>query len=430
MIHTLFILNNRGDIVIEKHWRTATSRSAVEFFWAKVQACAHPKDVPPVMTGPKHYLINVFRGNMYYLATVTCEVAPLMVIELLHRVADVFVQYFSKATEDVLKQNFATIFQLLDEILDNGYPYITEPNALTSLIAPPTLAQKVVSAVTGKSGVSQKFGGGMLTNMPWRTGGVKYTNNEIYFDIVEEVSAVLDQKGKALYCNVDGKIECNSRLSGTPDLELLLSHPTVLDDVAFHPCVRHSPWVKKKVISFVPPDGKFLLCTYRLANQAQIYPPFFCKKDIHFGVHSGRIELMVGDRPGSNLQKVASMKGKSLATEELKIVIPFPSFVTSTDLKVDHGKCTYDEHTKVCVWDVGTIGSESPKLTGTMKVREVPEGTVRLERLPMTVHFRVPKATVSGLEVANMFLGESETYKPFRGVRAVVKSGKYQLRVE
>ena len=52
------------------------------------------------------------------------------------------------------------------------------------------------------------------------------------------------------------------------------------------------------------------------------------------------------------------------------------------------------------------------------------------ERLPMTVHFRVPKATVSGLEVANMFLGESETYKPFRGVRAVVKSGKYQLRVE
>ena len=100
------------------------------------------------------------------------------------------------------------------------------------------------------------------------------------------------------------------------------------------------------------------------------------------------------------------MKGKSLATEELKIVIPFPSFVTSTDLKVDHGKCTYDEHTKVCVWDVGTIGSESPKLTGTMKVREVPEGTVRLERLPMTVHFRVPKATVSGLEVANMFLGE------------------------
>ena len=429
MIHSLFLLNNRGTVVIEKHWRTATPRSAVEFFWKKVKSCGKQKDVPPVMTGPKHYLVNIFRENMYYLATITCEVAPLAVIELLHRIADVFSLYFSKATEDVLKQNFATIFQLLDEMLDNGYPYITEPNALTSLIAPPTLAQKVVSAVTGKSGVSQKIGGGMLTNMPWRKGGVKYTNNEIYFDIVEEVSSVLDEKGKALFCNVDGRIECNSRLSGTPDLELMVSDPSVLDDVSFHPCVRHSPWVKQKVISFVPPDGKFLLCSYRLANQAQIYPPFFCKKDIHYGAHSGRIEIMIGDRPGSNLQKVSSMKGKSLATEELRIVIPFPPFVTSTDLKVDSGKLSYDEITKVCVWEVGTFGATSPKLTGTMKLEEAPEGINRLESLPLTVHFRVPKATVSGLGVANMLLGKSETYKPFRGVRAVAKSGKYQLRV-
>ena len=97
-------------------------------------------------------------------------------------------------------------------------------------------------------------------------------------------------------------------------------------------------------------------------------------------------------------------------------------------MKVDSGKLSYDEVTKVCVWEVGTFGATSPKLTGTMKLEEAPDGVTRLERLPLTVHFRVPKATVSGLEVANM-LGESETYKSFRGVQAVVKSGKYQLRV-
>ena len=433
MIQSLFILNIKGDIVLEKHWRAATSRSVVDFFWEKVKACSDFRDVHPVITAPKHYLIHIYKDSLFYLATVTAEVAPLSVIELLHSVSNIFVEYFSKATESSLKQNFATIYQLLDEILDYGYPYITEPNALTSLIAPPTLAQKMVSAVTGQSGVSQKIGGGMLTNMPWRKGGIKYTNNEIYFDIIEEVNTILDKKGKPVFTDVNGCIECICHLSGTPDLELFLSHPSVLDDCSFHQCVRHSPWQKKKIISFVPPDGKFVLCKYRLANQAQIIPPFFFKKDIHYGRYSGRVEIMIGQRPsGSNLQKVASMKGKELGVEEFRVTIPFPSFVKSTDLKVDQGKMKYDEISKVCVWDVGTIGQKSPTLTGTVKVEEAPEemeGKERLESLPIIVDWRVPKCTVSGLEVVNMYLNESEKYKPFRGVRTVVKSGKYQMRV-
>lgn len=433
MIQSLFILNIKGDIVLEKHWRAATSRTVVDFFWDKVKACKSFRDVHPVLTAPKHYLIHIFRDNLFYLVTVTAEVAPMSVIELLHKIADIFIEYFAKATESTLKQNFATIYQLLDEILDHGYPYITESNALTSLIAPPTLAQKMVSAVTGQSGVSQKIGGGMLTNMPWRKGGVKYTNNEIYFDIVEEINTILDRKGKPIFTDVHGHIECICRLSGTPDLELFLSDPSILADCSFHQSVRHSPWQKKKIISFVPPDGKFTLCSYRLANQLPIVPPFFFKKDIHYGRYSGRVDIMIGQRPsGSNLQKVASMKGKELVVEEMRVTIPFPTFVKSTDLKVDQGKLTYDETSKVCVWEVGTIGQKSPTLTGTMKVEELPEereGEQRLETLPIIVDWRVPKCTVSGLEVVNMFLNESEKYKPFRGVRTVVKSGNYQMRV-
>ena len=70
------------------------------------------------------------------------------------------------------------------------------------------------------------------------------------------------------------------------------------------------------------------------------------------------------------------------------------------------------------MWDVGTIGQKSPTLTGTVKVEEAPEemeGKERLESLPLIVDWRVPKCTVSGLEVVNMYLNESEKYKPFRG---------------
>lgn len=39
---------------------------------------------------------------------------------------------------------------------------------------------------------------GQLSVVPWRRTGVKYTNNEAYFDVVEEIDAIIDKSGNAL----------------------------------------------------------------------------------------------------------------------------------------------------------------------------------------------------------------------------------------
>lgn len=36
---------------------------------------------------------------------------------------------------------------------------------------------------------------GQLSNIPWRRAGVKYTNNEAYFDVTEEIDAIIDKSG-------------------------------------------------------------------------------------------------------------------------------------------------------------------------------------------------------------------------------------------
>lgn len=41
--------------------------------------------------------------------------------------------------------------------------------------------------VSEKSNVASDLPEGMLTSIWWRKKGVKYTNNEIYLDIVEEI---------------------------------------------------------------------------------------------------------------------------------------------------------------------------------------------------------------------------------------------------
>lgn len=52
--------------------------------------------------------------------------------------------------------------------------------------------------------------------------------------------------------------------TGTPDLSMQFNSPQLLEDLSFHPCVRHRKWQKERVLSFVPPDGAFELATFRV----------------------------------------------------------------------------------------------------------------------------------------------------------------------
>lgn len=44
-------------------------------------------------------------------------------------------------------------------------------------------------------------------------------------------------------------------------------NPRLLDDVSFHPCVRFKRWETERVLSFIPPDGNFILMNYHVSSQ-------------------------------------------------------------------------------------------------------------------------------------------------------------------
>lgn len=46
---------------------------------------------------------------------------------------------------------YIIFFQLLDEMLDNGFPLATESNILKELIKPPNILRTIANTVTGKS---------------------------------------------------------------------------------------------------------------------------------------------------------------------------------------------------------------------------------------------------------------------------------------
>jgi AP-3 complex subunit mu len=87
--------------------------------------------------------------------------------------------------------------QILDEMMDNGFPLITEPNILKEMIAPPNIVNKMLNVVTGNSSsLGSKLPDATASFVPWRTTVVKDASNEVYVNIVEELDACINR-----YCS-------------------------------------------------------------------------------------------------------------------------------------------------------------------------------------------------------------------------------------
>eukprot|EP00595_Chromulina_sp_UTEXLB2642_P003032 CAMPEP_0196761946 /NCGR_PEP_ID=MMETSP1095-20130614/1267_1 /TAXON_ID=96789 ORGANISM="Chromulina nebulosa, Strain UTEXLB2642" /NCGR_SAMPLE_ID=MMETSP1095 /ASSEMBLY_ACC=CAM_ASM_000446 /LENGTH=388 /DNA_ID=CAMNT_0042112081 /DNA_START=164 /DNA_END=1330 /DNA_ORIENTATION=- len=386
--------------------------------------------MPPVVSTSKYYLISIYRNEVFLVATTTGETSPLLVIEFLHRVFDIFEEYFGTVEESTIKDNFASVYQLLEEMMDYGYPLTTEPNALKVMIKPNTVINRITSVAMGalgqSSNVSDVLPDGTLSNMPWRKTGVKYAQNEIYLDIIEEVDSIVDRNGIVITSEVSGVIQGNSKLSGVPDLALSFVDPTLIDDCSFHPCVRYNRFERDRVVSFVPPDGQFELMRYRVASKSPISAPCYCQPLLSFEYANerGTISLTIGTKHHCSLIFPQNKKNP-IIVEDVLVVIPFSRNIRTANFTVTAGTILFDEATKIARWTVGKLTSEkNPQLQGTIML-QTSGGSE--ESPPIEMQWKVPMASFSGLAVSSLQL-LNETYKPYKGVRTIAKAGKFQIR--
>ena len=385
----------------------------------------------------------------YTVAVCPAEVSPLLVLEFLQRVYNIFTEYFgSPADESAIKDNFSTVYQLLEEMVDYGWPLTTEPNALKAMIRPPNLMSKLLQGST--SAVSDELPSGTISNIPWRAANVYYSQNEIYMDIVEEVDAIVTAAGAVVARDVSGSIQCQSHLSGVPDLLLTFTDPSLIDDCSFHPCVRYARFEQDQVISFVPPDGNFELMRYRIhADKARNFcPPLYCHAQWSYAAtandatskpslesaskptKTGRIVLQAGITSLTNLIFSQSHKGP-LVVEEVAVTIPFPKQTrTTSGFTVNMGNVIYDEAGKVARWTLGRMDASkkaSLSCSFTMLADDDDEQGDSSTTPNLSIFWKVPLASVSGLSVSGLSITR-ESYRPYKGVRNITKSGVFQVR--
>jgi len=188
--------------------------------------------------------------------------------------------------------------------------------------------------------------------------------------------------------------------------------------VSFHPCVLHDKWFRERVISFLPPDGRFKLFTYWITGWPEL--PIYIKPEIT-SASSNAIEVKITtgtkNLQGSQVERVA-------------ITLKFSKYINSAHMstEVGMGSIFYDEMQKICVWTIGTVTTNTPVLNGKITAPSGMKETKDKHYISsITAEFCVRKHAASGIAVEN--LNSNLPQKIYKGVQYTTKGGLVEIRV-
>ena len=215
-------------------------------------------------------LCHIMVGSLRFLCPMSHDLDPLISFAFLHKAADVLQDYLvgskdpALLTEDLIRQHFDIVYQLMEEMLDGeGNVLLTEINALKDIVVPPRWLDKIANKV-GLNSSPEHARMSLASPVPWRRTNSRYSKNEVYLDMIESIEGVIDANGCPVALDVWGKLTCSAWLSGMPELLVSLNHPSLLELPAWHRCIRQQTWEKQQKLCFVPPDGECVLSEFRI----------------------------------------------------------------------------------------------------------------------------------------------------------------------
>lgn len=426
MLSAFFIFNQKGEVLISRLYRTDFKRSIADVF--RIQVVSNSDVRSPIITLGSTSFFHVRINNLYVVAVTKTNANAALIFEFCYRFINICKSYFGKIDEESIKNNFALVYELIDEICDFGYPQNSEIDTLKSYITTESVLSQGLPADESSKITSQATGA-----ISWRRADVKYKKNEAFVDVIETVNLSMSAKGNVLRAEVDGHIMMRAYLSGTPECKFGLNDKIVidksqgtggggdaveLDDCRFHQCVRLNEFDATRMISFIPPDGEFELMKYRSTSNIKL-PLRIIPTVTEVGTGQVTYDIIVK----------ANFSNK-LAATNVVLRIPTPLTTTAADCKVATGKAKYAPAENVMVWKIPRIqgGQECifsavASLTTSVTNRQV------WARPPIDVDFQVLMFTSSGLIVRFLKVFEKGAYQSVKWVRYLTKaSGGYQIR--
>jgi AP-1 complex subunit mu len=387
---------------------------------------AEEADERPVWLEHGTTYVYIKYNNLYLMAVTQRNSNAAMILLFLYRLVEVLKDYFRELEEESIRDNFVITYELMDEMMDFGYPQISEAKILREYITQEAHKLDVVKPPMA------------VTNaVSWRSEGIKHRKNEIFLDVVERLNLLVAANGTLLRSEILGSLKMRSYLSGMPELKLGLNDKLLfeatgrrtggrgagkgkaveMEDIKFHQCVRLARFENDRTISFIPPDGEFELMSYRL--NTQVKPLIWIEAVVEPHSHS-RIEYMI---------KAKSQFKQRSTANNVEIVIPVPSDADTPSFKTSIGTVKYAPERDAIVWTIKQFHGGKEYLTRAhFGLPSVSNEEDKKDKPPITVKFEIPYFTVSGIQVRYLKIIEKSGYQALPWVRYITQNGDYQLR--
>lgn len=441
MIGGVFMYNHKGEVLISRIYRDDIGRNAVDAFRVNV-IHARQQVRFPVVNIARTSFFYIKKSNIWLAVVTKSNINAAMCFEFLNKAVEVMQSYFGKVSEENIKNNFVLIYELLDEILDFGYPQNSDVGILKTYITQQGVKSQskeetaqITNQVTGQIG--------------WRREGIKYRRNELFLDVLEYVNLLMSPQGQVLSAHVAGKIVMKSYLSGMPECKfgindkltidskggnknvsdsvagVITSTTTTsgkssiaIDDIQFHQCVKLSKFESDHSISFIPPDGEFELMKYRTTKDINL--PF---RVIPLVKETGKGKMEVKVIVKSNFKS-------TLIGQKIEVKIPTPPNTCGVQLICIKGKAKYKASENAIVWKIKRMGGmKESQLSAEIELMS--NEKKKWTRPPISMTFEVPFAP-SGFKVRYLKVFEPKLNysdnETIKWVRYIGRSGLYETR--
>ncbi|KAM3161666.1 MHD domain-containing protein [Lachancea thermotolerans] len=465
MLSALFIFSLRGELLISKHVRSSVPKSMSEIF--RIQVINNLDVRSPVLTlGSTTFHHVKSPGNLWIVAVSRSNADSAAIWEFLYKLS-ALLEAFGLHSENELKEDFMTCYELLDIVLEDGVPVDTELSSVASKMSvkPSASGERINTFIESGNGGTNRIlpvaqflrarssssnlhdsHSKVPSNIPWRMNGIKYKKNEVFLNVNERISILVSKDGSILKSYVDGTVEATTHLSGMPvcrfglNDSLSVSTPfgdnespttnkkaipkaaagsVMLEDCKFHQCVQLDRFQSERTINFIPPDGSFELMKYHVRENLNL--PFKITPVVTL-FKANSIDYRV---------TIKSLFPSKLTAKDVQLRVPVPPETVDCHISTSNGRCKFVPEESAIIWKFSKYqGLTENSLSATaVPMKDSALNIDQWSKPPMSLKFEIVMFSNSGLVVRFFDVSEGDrNYKMVKWIKYLSKSGAYEVR--
>ncbi|VDI06998.1 AP-4 complex subunit mu-1 [Mytilus galloprovincialis] len=411
----IFIVSGTESVLIYKSFRLDTDIKTKDVF---LQTLKEPNILPHFKL-KETYFFNIKRGGLYFVATSGHEISPIMVIEILCRLYSILKDYCGTVTEDSVQANNLLILEILNEFADSGYVQIASTEKLQPYIQSRPVMVKQTREVT--------------SDITSRVDSVK---NDLYIDIIEKLTAVINANGTASTLEVSGEMIVKNFVNGTPQIKIGLNEDldilegkskgygdhVQLDKCNFHPCVKLEEFESSKVIVMVPPVGEFSAMLYSTCGEIALHVPF-------------RVLAFIDDAENSR-DKILTLRLKNELPSNynaVKVIIRLkvPTCVNRMSQQLNEPDQTAElTENQEIVWTIKKFPGRAEYVANFRLINSTSSEIKKYDIGPIRMDFEISGYTSSGLQIKGLKVQEmGKKINLNKWIRLITVSDSYVIKL-